>query len=210
MDKFDSIAWAALASMFIIGIMLYPQVQDPLITHWNAQGEPDDYMDKDLGLWLIPGMSLIVLYFLQIIPKIAVYKANIKKFYKYYGGFKVLFVLFMLGLYTATLLPNIGYNFPINYAVVPLISLLFFYLGYILPHTRRNFFIGIRTPWTLSDDKVWEKTHKVGGKTFQVLALFLLISLALPKTLLLFIAAILIAVAYLFVYSYLEFKKVKR
>ena len=73
----------------------------------------------------------------------------------------------MLFIHGVTLAWNLGYNqFNIGNAIVPAVGLIFIFAGVMMMKAKRNFFIGIRTPWTLSNDTVWEETHKLGGKLF--------------------------------------------
>jgi len=55
--------------------------------------------------------------------------------------------------------------------MVPALGILFYYCGILIENAKRNWFIGIRTPWTLSNEKVWERTHKIGGKLFKIAGL---------------------------------------
>jgi uncharacterized membrane protein len=88
---------------------------------------------------------------------------------------------------------------------------LFYYLGILTENAKRNWFIGIRTPWTLSNDKVWNKTHKLGGKLFKIVGIVAFLGILFQKYVLLFIISAVIAVAiYIIVYSYFEYKKIMR
>jgi len=87
-------------------------------------------------------------------------------------------------------------------------GLLFLYLGTILDKLKRNWFIGIRTPWTLSSEKVWEKTHRIGGILFKISGLIILAGMFAPEHLLLFVLIPVFAtVVFLIIYSYLEYRK---
>ena len=177
-------------------------------THWNAAGEADGYGNRFMGLFLMPiflaGIYLLFLF----LPKIMVYQENFDKFKKYFYGFKVVFILFFITIYIATLLPNFGVHINIAYIMIPALAFLFFYVGYMLKFAKRNYFIGIRTPWTLASENVWNKTHQLGSKLFKIFALIVLSAIFFPKTFVWFILIPVIAlVLFLFVYSYLEYKK---
>ena len=89
-------------------------------------------------------------------------------------------------------------------------AILMFYIGILLEKAKQNWFIGIRTPWTLSSEKVWDKTHKLGARLFKTLAVIILASLLVPKYSIWIVIMPIIATAlWLFIYSYLEFKKEK-
>ena len=92
-----------------------------------------------------------------------------------------------------------------------LFFLLFFYIGMMMEKSKRNWFIGIRTPWTLSDDRVWERTHRLGGRMFKAAALVSLLGLAAGEyAIWLLLVPILVAAFYPMVYSYFEYKKLHK
>ena len=115
----------------------------------------------------------------------------------------------MAVVYAVTLLSNLGYVINMNYVIMPALGFLFYGISFLLEDSKKNFFIGIRTPWTLSSDKVWEKTHKLGAKIFRILALLAFASLLFPKGIILFIIPVFASVIFLIVYSYFEYQKEK-
>ena len=92
--------------------------------------------------------------------------------------------------------------------LAPAFGVLFYCLGILLGNAKRNWFVGIRTPWTLSSDVVWDKTHKMGGKLFKAAGVVAFLGVLVPAYALLLVIVPVIAVAvYTFVYSYFEFVK---
>ncbi|MEM2728714.1 MAG: SdpI family protein, partial [Candidatus Bathyarchaeia archaeon] len=86
--------------------------------------------------------------------------------------------------------------------------LLFFYIGILCENSRRNWFIGIRTPWTLSSDRVWEKTHRLGGKLFKAAGVIAMLGALIQEhAFILILAPIIFAAAYTIIYSYVEYQK---
>jgi len=207
MDKREIIPIVILIAMFAAAIYFHPSMPDEMITHWGPDGTPDGYGGKFLGLWLMPLVTAGIYLLFFIIPSIAVYKKNIKKFYSYYVWFKAVFVVFFGFLYTYMILQNLGYRFDFGVAMVPPLALLFLYIAVLISKAKRNFFIGIRTPWTLASEKVWNKTHKVGGYAFGALAVLIIIGLLFRKQLFLFLVIPIIAyLVFIFVYSYLLYQ----
>jgi uncharacterized membrane protein len=206
----DKISIAIIVLMFIGSFSLYTFVPDKMPIHWNAQGEIDGYGNKFMGLFLFPIIITVVYLLFLFIPKISVYKKNLKSFREHFEGMKLLLVLWFTGFFVVTLLPSFGINFNMRFFIVPAISLLFLYIGYILKFTRRNYFFGIRTPWTLASDKVWEKTHKLGSKTFIANGLIFLTALINQMLFWINIILLLVHIFYLFFYSYFEWKKEKK
>ena len=201
---------ALILIAIILAIAVYPRFPDKVASHWNIKGEVDGYMPRFWAIAMLPLILIGCFLLFLVLPKIDPFKRNIKKFEKYYDLIIILVMLFLLYIYILTIVYNFGVKFNMNYAMLPALAILFFFTGAILPKCKRNWFLGIRTPWTLSSDKVWEKTHKLGAVLFKVLALIILISMFFAEqTLLLFMIPLLLIIIIIFVYSYLEYKKEK-
>ena len=210
MKKTTIFAIVIIIISFIIAIYFYPSFPDQVASHWNSQGEVDGYMGKFWGLFLMPIISLAILLLFLAIPKIDPLKNNIKKFEKYFDGFIVLILLFLFYIYVLTVLWNMNIVFNMTQMILPALGILFFYCGILIENAKRNWFIGIRTPWTLSNEKVWNATHKLGGKLFKIAGILAFIGLFFQKfALLLFIVPVLAFSLYLVVYSYLKYQKYK-
>jgi len=207
MKKTDIFITIIILVAFTASFFLYPSMSDKMPIHWDGNGNIDGYGSKVMGLFLMPGILAAVFLLFLAIPKIAVYHENFKKFEKEYDFFKLAMTAFFILLYVFTLLPNFGYNINMNYFIFPAIALLFFSIGIILPKIKTNYFFGIRTPWTLSDQKVWNKTHEKAGPLFKFMGLIFLVSIFLPGKVWIIISVVLLSVIWIFYYSYREFKK---
>jgi len=192
---------------FIVGIYFYPQMPEKMASHWNAQGQVDGYISKFWGLFLTPFVLVGFVLLFTVIPKIDPLKANIEKFRKYYDGFIILVFIFMLSIHFQVILWNLGIKISPN-VIIPIgLGLLFFYIGILCENAKRNWFIGIRTPWTLSSERVWEKTHKIGGKLFKITGVIAFVGVFFQKYALLFILIPVISVTvYTVIYSYVEYQ----
>ncbi len=208
MRKSEIIAIGIILLSFIIGIYLYPQMPEKMASHWNAKGQVDGYISKFWGLFLMPIISLLIFSLFIAIPKIDPLKQNIEKFRKYYDGFVVLMIAYLFYVYLLTLLWNIGIRFSMIQPLVPAMGILFYYIGILVENAKRNWFIGIRTPWTLSSERVWEKTHKIGGKLFKIAGIIAFIGIFFQDYAIFFILIPVISVAfYTIIYSYVEYQK---
>ena len=152
---------------FLIGVYFYPKMPDKIVSHWDIDGGVDGYMSKIWGLFLMPIISIGIFLFFLLLPKIDPLKKNIDKFRKYFDYFILTLILFLFYLFLLTIFWNVGWRFNMIQVLAPAFGILFFYVGVLMEKAKRNWFIGIRTPWTLSNDKVCEKTHDVGGKLFK-------------------------------------------
>jgi len=209
--KSEIISLLIIMISFIIGISFYSLLPDKVASHWNARGEVDGYMSKFGGLFLMPVISLVLLLLFIIIPKIDPLKHNIEKFRKYFDGFIVLMMLFLFYLYILTILWNIGVRFNFVHLLVPIFSIFFYYCGILIQKAQRNWFIGIRTPWTLSNEQVWNKTHKIGGILFKIAGIISLIGILLPEYALFFvICPVILASLFPVIYSYFAYQKLTK
>lgn len=211
MQKIKLIILFIILLSFAVGIYFYPRMPEIMASHWNAYGKVDDYMSKCWGLFLMPVLSLFMFLLFILIPKIDPLKANIEKFRKYYDGFILLIILFLFYIYLLTIFWSLGHRFDMGQLMVPAMAVLFYYCGILIENSEKNWFIGIRTPWTLSSDSVWKKTHKLGGKLFKINALIALIGLLFGQWAFFFviIPAFFFAI-YTILYSYFEYQKEKK
>jgi len=195
----------------IIGAYFYPAMPDDIASHWNAVGEVDGYLPKSWSLFLMPLVLIACLLFIALIPSLDPLKANIEKFRGHYDNFSVVLVLFLFYIYLLTIFWNIGMKFNMMQLMAPAFTVLLYYTGILVENSKKNWFIGIRTPWTMSSERVWNKTHKVGGKLFKVAGLIALLGIFFPYySLLIILVPILLVAAYTAVYSYLEYNKETR
>lgn len=203
--------YAMVLITFAVAVYIYPQLPERMASHWNAAGEADGWTSRFWGVFLLPIMSLAMMVIFLLIPRIDPLKSNIEKFRGYFDWFILVFLGFFFYLYLLTLAWNLGYRFDMTRWLLPAFAGLFYYLGVMMKHAEPNWFIGIRTPWTLSSPVVWQKTHQLGAKVYQGAAIISLIGLAFPKYTIWFILApVMIGSLWLVIYSYLEFRKEKK
>jgi uncharacterized membrane protein len=151
------------------GLVLWNQLPGQMASHWNINDEVDGYMPKVWGVFMMPLITLAMFALFLVLPAIDPLKANIARFRGAFNLFIVLIVAFMLYIHGLTLAWSLGYtNFTMSTSMLPAMGLLFIFIGFLLRRAKRNFFIGIRTPWTLSSDTVWDKTHQLGAILFMV------------------------------------------
>lgn len=206
--KSEIIILGMLLLSFTISIYFYPQMPEEMASHWNVRGEVDDYISKFWGLFLMPFILVGLALLFIVIPRIDPLKANIEQFRRYYDGFIILFFVFMLSIYFWTVLWNLGIEISSNIIFPIGLGILFFYCGILCENAKRNWFIGIKTPWTLSNEKVWDKTHKIGGKLFKIAGVITLVGVFFQNYVIFFILVPVILVAvYTVVYSYIEYQK---
>jgi uncharacterized membrane protein len=187
----------------------YPGLPVKFASHWNAVGQVNGYISKFWGLFLQPLISAGLFLLFLVIPKIDPLKANIARFREYFDMFVLIILFFLFFLYALTIYWNLGHTFNMVGVLVPALAILFFYTGILIENAKRNWFIGIKTPWTLSSDVVWDKTHKLGGQLFKASGLITLLGIFFQSYAILFVIlpAIFTAI-YTVIYSYLEYQKI--
>jgi len=199
---------AGLLITFILTIAIYPTVPDRVVSHWNAAGQANGTMSKFWGLFLIPLIMAGFVALFAVLPRIDPHKKNYEKFRDYYEGFILLFVLFLLAIQVQITLWSSGYQISPNLTFPLLIGMLFIYIGFLLGHAEQNWFVGIRTPWTLSSKTVWKKTHELGGKLFKIAGVVSCAGIFAGAYAIWFILVPVLAVAvYTVAYSYIEYQK---
>jgi uncharacterized membrane protein len=208
MNKIKILALIIIAVSFAVGVYFYPQLPEKVASHWNASGAVDGYMNKFWGLFLMPILALAVFLLFIFLPKIDPLKENIKKFKGYFDGFILALIIFFFYIYILTIVWNKGIYFDMGRFLIPALGILFFYAGVLIEKSKRNWFMGIKTPWTLSSDQVWDKTNKLGGKLFKISGVIAFLGIFMPSfAMILVLVPIILTAIYLFVYSYVEYKK---
>lgn len=211
MGVFKTLCFAITIIAVIASFLVFPMLPDTVPTHWNAAGEADATGPAWVGAFLIPlAMTLILLLFV-LIPKIAVFKKNLKAFEKQYWLLALVIQVFFLLFYAITLLPNFGFDTGFSQLFALPLAFMFIAIGLLMPSFKRNFFVGVRTPWTLSSDRVWNKTHKFGGTLFIAAGVVSLAAAFIPgQSVLTIVTVVLAAALATVVYSYMEFRKIEK
>ncbi len=205
------VAWILVAAACLLSWYFYPLLPPQVASHWGPNGQPDGWMSRDVFIWICPAVMAGINMLLFAVFLVDPLRRNLEKFRTYYVGFIVVMNLFYLGIHLWSLLWNVGHQ--VNMFTVFGFALggLFFYIGVALDKCPRNWFFGIRTPWTLSNDIVWSKTHRLAGVLFRIHGIFILFGVVGPG---LFLWLILVPVAIncvvLLIYSYCEFHRLRR
>ncbi len=211
MKKIKLLTIAVLIMSFIAAVILYPLMPEMMASHWNAQGEVDGYMPRVLGLFLMPAISLAILILFIALPRIDPLKENIAKFKEHFDIFVLVIILFFAYIYTLSILWNLGFRFSMTQMIIPAIAILFYCAGVVNEKAKRNWFIGIRTPWTLSSDLAWEKTHKAGGLIFKFCGILCFAGIFIEKyAVAIVILPIIAGTIFLFIYSFAVFTSEKK
>ena len=192
----------------ILGVIAYPRLPDDIASHWNQKGVVDDYMPKEVGVFLVPLILIILFLFYLIIPKVDPLKKNIVKFRLQFDAFIVLIFLFLLYILMLLILYNLGANFNFSKFMIPAFAVIIYSAGILIKKSKKNWFIGIKTPWTLHNDMIWNKTHRLGSILFKVSGIIIFIGLFLyDYAYTFFFITIVLAAIIPIIYSYILYCK---
>jgi len=205
----DILSALFIAAAAVLAAVLYGDLPAQIPTHWNAAGEVDDYSPKGWGTVMLLGMGVLIWVIMKLIPVISPKGYRTETFAEIVNLFQVVLVAFMSGICVLVLLESYGINVRINESIFIAVGLLLFILGNYMTKMRKNFFLGIRTPWTLASDEVWSRTHRVGGPIFMAGGLLLAVSAFLPIRAEAMAAVIVVIALVPVVYSYFVYRSVE-
>jgi uncharacterized membrane protein len=158
--------WLLLAAQFVLAAVTWPYAPDQIPVHWNIQGEIDRYGGRFEGLLALPLVSLGTYLLLLLLPRVDPARANYAHFAGPYAVIRFVTLAFLTAVYGLIHLTIRGYPLDVE-VLVPLgVGSLFVVLGNFMGKLRPNWFVGIRTPWTLTSKESWGKTHRLGGWLF--------------------------------------------
>jgi uncharacterized membrane protein len=200
-----------LVLQLIIAIVTYPFLPDQVPSHWNVAGQVNSYAPKLIAIGLFPLISFMLLVVLRGLvkmgPRLTRDGESSNRFFIDITLSGVM--LLMLVLQMTVVAISLGVKLDLPFVICFVVSLFFIVLGNYMGKLRRNFWAGIRTPWTLTNDTVWERTHRLGGWLFVVGGLFGLTASFVPQLRFVGIIVPAIGVAVVsYVYSYIVYQRV--
>lgn len=206
-SRWFGVVIAALA--VAISIWAYPSLPPTVATHWNLRGTPDGFSGRFVAVAIGPLVIVGITLLFNVLPKFDPRRENYAKFLNTYWLFANAVIVFMLIIHAVVLATGLGYSVRIDRLMPLFIGLLFVVIGNYLTRVEPNWFIGIRTPWTLSNDTVWRKTHRTGGYLMVLGGLLVAACAALPHSAFVpvLIVAILVMAVIPIVQSYVLWKR---
>lgn len=154
------------AGMAGVSAWAWSQMPDTVPVHFGLDGKPDRYGHKSEILLLMPALTLGLGLLLAFLPSIEPRRGNLAQSGQFYYAAWIGGLLVMAGAHAFVVMAGMGVQWDFPRWTLTTVSVLFLVLGNFMSKTRPNFFAGIRTPWTLSSDHSWEKTHRLGGFMF--------------------------------------------
>jgi uncharacterized membrane protein len=210
MDRLTYVSFGLVVLAFALVAAVYNDLPDYVPSHWNASGVVDAKMAKPWGPFMLPLTMAGVFALLLVLPHISPRGYDMTRFRRAYGVMQLAVLGFFFALNVIVLLVAFGWAVPMNRAVLVGAGALLVVIGNLLGKVTTNFFVGIRTSWTLADPEVWLRTHRFGGKALVVAGLVSAaggIMDADPRLLVPVVLLVAIAPA---VYSYVIYRRLER
>ena len=187
----------------------YPGLPDPMPTHWNAAGQADDYTPKLQGAIVLAAVPLFIFIVFKLIPVVSPRGFRTESFTGVLNILMTASVVFGSVIGSVAIRAAYGADFNISTFVMVAVGLLLMVLGNFMGKVRKNFFIGIRTPWTLASDEVWAKTHRLGGWCFVIAGAAMALLAVLAPTVEWIIYIVLAMALVPVVYSYFAYRRIE-
>lgn len=148
----------------LASVTLYDRLPDSIPIHWNIRGEADSFGAKVWAVWLLPGlMALMALLMFAVLPAISPRKFEVETFRSVYDLIVVLMMVLFLVIHLVSLRQGLDERFDGARLIVAAMFVFFAVLGNLMGKIRRNFWMGIRVPWTIASERVWNDTHRVAA-----------------------------------------------
>lgn len=208
-DRANLLSYLFIVVAVAVSAWLYPGLPDPMPTHWNVRGEVDAHMPKPWGVVVLPLSVIFVFVIMRLIPVISPRGYKVARYNPFLNVFQVAIVGFMSMVTVLVLLTAKGIDVRLGQVIFAGIGLLFIIVGNYFRALPKNFFLGIRTPWTLTSDEVWARTHRLGGRLFVVMGLVWLLGAFYPVPPGWLITVILVIAFVPVVYSYFIYRRVE-
>jgi uncharacterized membrane protein len=164
--KYYIIGILLIAATLIATAIAYPRLPDVVPTHWNGNGQPNGYSPRWQLFVTIPGIMAGIMILFRFLPWLSPKRWEVSGFQSTYLYIMLMILGMMACIQIVTLWAGMGRHVDVSRAILAVVSWLFAALGNVLGKVRRNFYIGVRTPWTLANERVWNATHRLAAKTF--------------------------------------------
>ena len=202
---------ALIGGAVLFSLAVYSRLPEEVPIHWGVSGEPNGYGSRLEGAFLIPAMMIALFAIMQWYPSRDPRAANIAKFRGAYDTVVTAIIALLSGLHVLALGNALGWGIDIPKVGMVALGLMFILLGNLMPRVRSNFIFGIRTPWTLSSESVWTRSHRVSGYAKVVAGIITIVAglVARPAGYIVALASLLISGLVPVVYSYIVWTRGK-
>lgn len=193
----------------LFGFAMLGRLPERVASHWGINGQVNGWTSRTLLVLLTPALALVLALVLSIAPRLDPKRRNFPLHAGAYWVVTNAILGFLAALHVIIIGYNLGWLFNIATVTGIGVGVLFMLLGNLLSRVRPNWIFGIRTPWTLSSDRAWRETHRVGGYGFVAVGLIVLLTALFHPAAVYFVLGIGVAAVAVFsvVWSYFAWKR---
>ena len=189
----------------IVGIIMYSKLPDQVVTHFGADGQPDGWSNKFIGVILLPSalalLSLFVPRLIRLDPK----NKDINPKLENCIAWIIPIITIMCS--SVTILNALGYNTKVEIIIPCVVGIMLMIMGNYLPKAKQNYTVGVKIPWTLNDEENWDKTHRVAGFVFTIGGLLIALSSFFKIRTIVLLIVIFFMIFIPTIYSYIIYRK---
>ncbi|MGE5371694.1 MAG: SdpI family protein [Solirubrobacterales bacterium] len=198
-----------LVGLLIEAVLVYPHLPAQVPFHWNIDGQVDRYAARSVGAFFPPVLTAVVYAGLALLPLIDPKRASYPRFDEAYGMIRSGLVLFLTVVYEVTIVIGLGYTLNVPMIILAGLGLFIIMIGNRMGQFRHNYFVGIKTPWTLASEEVWNRTHRMAAWLWVAGGLVCLGAAFLPGRIafILFLSAMAVIALVPIIYSAVIYKK---
>jgi len=166
--KYYVVGMLLTAAVLVATVVAYPYLPSSVATHWDMHNQPNGYSPK-WALFLIgPGLMAGTMLLMYFLPWLSPKHFELDSFRSTYLQIMLMLVSMLAYFFAVTLWAGIGHPLNVGQALVGGVCLISALLGNVMGKVRRNFYIGVRTPWALANERVWNATHRFAAKTLVI------------------------------------------
>lgn len=197
----------------LASLAVYRRLPDSMAVHWNLAGNPNGWMPRPFGAFFLPVFLLVLWQFMRVVPRIDPRQPTDARSAMAYETIVAAVLLLLFATHGIVLGEALGYHVPVARLVPALVGALFVVIGSVMPRMTPNGWSGVRTPRTLSNDRVWVRTHRLARLSMTAAGVVMIAAaLALPSRVggLVMLAATVAGIVGPVVYSYLTWRREER
>ena len=150
----------------VVGIIMYPKLPDQVVTHFGADGQPDGWSNKFIGIILLPSALALLGLFVPRLIRLDPKNKDINPKLENCIAWIIPIITIMCS--SVTILNALGYNTKVEIIIPCVVGIMLMIIGNYLPKAKQNYTVGVKIPWTLNDEENWDKTHRVAGFVFTI------------------------------------------
>jgi len=206
-NRFDLLGLLMISVTLGIVAINYHKLPEQIPFHWNPVGEIDGFSSRFWGAFMMPAAALITWVIFKILPAISPRGFKLDDSRPTLDIIQTVLVALFCGIGSAIVFAALGYQLDMVKVILVGMGLMLMVTGNVMSKVRKNFFVGIRTPWTLANDEVWALTHRFAGRTFFAGGLFICVVALVKANAVVVLVGVSVAVLLPVVYSYIVYRR---